>query len=214
MSDELKALSRAQEEYLRRQSHENMVALEHKLLSLDSEDRIAAYWALLGIAVDKHTQVQIQEAAAARMEDLVRSALMNKSNQVNVHGGQVNMGQVGDTNVQDSIVTGHVGSSQVLTDCLNATQSSQLDVEAQRLLSELHKVVEASLSKITSDEEKQRLERAYSTLVKESTSKQPNRKWYELSGEGIVETAHALLGVGERTSKLIGDLKAHIHNWV
>lgn len=89
-------------------------------------------------------------------------------------GGNVNNAQVGQT----------------LTNCINAIQQ-QAPGERKDLLEELTKQVEELLKTLPAEkqDEAPQVAENLEMLVKQATSAKPNRKWYEVSAEGLLEAS-------------------------
>ncbi len=90
----------------------------------------------------------------------------------------------------DIINHGNITNSQVgqtLTNCTNMIQQ-QNEGPLKTLLAELEKDVQALISQLPEDQ-KEETTGNLELLVKAATSEKPNRKWYSVSSEGLLEAS-------------------------
>jgi hypothetical protein len=106
---------------------------------------------------------------------------------------------MGDTyNINGKNITGlNVGSGTQIIKEINQTitesgVSGELETELKRLTDSVEKMV-ADMP----EEKAKEVSRDLQTLVTEATSDKPRRKWYTLSGEGLIEAARAVGSLGK-----------------
>ena len=125
---------------------------------------------------------------------------VNRGIQGNVTAGNVAVGP-GARATSDNRVTitlgpgatfsGDVRTAQRIEHTLaTAREEPRPDAKArlEELVLQVGKLVEA----LEADRDKQLVTRSLETLVEEARSDNPKRKWYEVSGEGIIEAAKAV----------------------
>ncbi len=92
------------------------------------------------------------------------------------------------TNIGGSVINSQVG--QTLTNCTNMVQQ-QAPGERKSLLEALNREVQQLLSSLPEDkkDEAPQVAENLEMLVKQATSEKPNRKWYSVSAEGLLDAA-------------------------
>jgi hypothetical protein len=90
-------------------------------------------------------------------------------------------------------IGGSVTNSQVAQTMLNSRNivNGQASGEAKGLLDQLQAQVKELIEKLPPDktEDAERIAENLEMLVKQATSKKPDRKWYSLSAEGLLEAS-------------------------
>ena len=87
-----------------------------------------------------------------------------------------------------NVINAQVG--QTLTDCTNMIQQ-QAPGERKDLLEELQEQVQRLLKALPAEKQDEipQVAENLELLVKQATSEKPNRKWYSVSAEGLLEAA-------------------------
>jgi hypothetical protein len=117
------------------------------------------------------------------------------------HGPRVSVGN-GNTFQRDFVVAGSIQES------FNRAQDVS-DGELRKKLEELCNHVE----KMTSDlpqETAAQVAQDLSTFVAEASKEKPRRKWYELSGDGLIEAAKACAGMASPVIKSVKEILAFL----
>ncbi len=91
-------------------------------------------------------------------------------------------------NIGGSVVNSMVG--QTLTNCTNKIRQQQPG-ERKNLLEALERDVQALLARLPADktDEAPQIAENLEMLVKQATSEKPNRRWYSVSADGLLEAA-------------------------
>jgi hypothetical protein len=87
----------------------------------------------------------------------------------------------------------------------NKIASSNVDNELKSLLEELTSAVEKMCAEL-SEEESKRVVRALDTLVDEATSREPERKWWSVSVEGLSKAAKNIGQIGKPVLNIIAQI--------
>ncbi|WP_395733765.1 COR domain-containing protein [Prosthecobacter sp.] len=90
-----------------------------------------------------------------------------------------------DINILGNVTNSQIGQS--LTNCTNIIQQQQQG-ELKTLLEELEKDVQTLISRLPEDQ-KEETAGNLELLVKAATSEKPNRKWYSVSSDGLLEAS-------------------------
>jgi internalin A len=92
------------------------------------------------------------------------------------------------THIGGNVINSQVG--QTLTNCTNMIQQ-QAPGERKDLLEELHKQVQQLIAALPAEkqDEAPHVVENLEMLVKQATSAKPNRKWYSVSSEGLLEAS-------------------------
>ena len=86
--------------------------------------------------------------------------------------------------------------SNNIQNSFNKVETSNIQPELERTLKQLAKAVEA-LTRSLSEEQASEAAEDFTKLVGEATKPTPNKKWYSVSIEGLIEAAENVEKVGE-----------------
>lgn len=101
----------------------------------------------------------------------------------------VNEGDITVTNSQN------VAINSALTNSQQILQQASVDDDLQQTLEELHKAVKQLLPQLSPEQQSHAAE-SLEIFTKQATSPAPNRRWFEVSAEGLKEAAEAVAGAG------------------
>ena len=104
-----------------------------------------------------------------------------------------------------NVINAQVG--QTLTNCTNTVQQ-QAPGERKDVLEELVKQVQQLIEALPAEkrEEAPEVAKNLDRLVEEATSAKPNRKWYSVSKDGLLEAAQFVNDFGITIGKTLGRL--------
>jgi hypothetical protein len=89
-----------------------------------------------------------------------------------------------------SVVNNNVQVGSTLSNCINMI-GNETSEKRRTLLEDLQEDVEKLIDKLPADKrgEAPQVAESLEMLVKQATSERPNRKWYSLSAEGLLEAS-------------------------
>ena len=90
---------------------------------------------------------------------------------------------------------GDVNANQVVADniqnSLNRVEAAEVSDELKARLQDVNKLVQDLVKRLPPDEQ-EKASRNLDELTKQATAKKPDRRWYEVSAEGLIEAAKAV----------------------
>jgi len=122
--------------------------------------------------------------------------------QINVEGDYVGEQVIIKGN---TIYNGNLVVAKTIQNSFNTLQDSSANDELRAQLEELHTAVGAMAEKLD-PKKAEEVARDLESLTKEATAAEPRRKWYEFSGEGLIEAAKAVADVGPKVIALVGTI--------
>lgn len=179
-------------------------------MPLNYNDLIAAevagetHWPI--VVGGKYIRLRLSELLDGVEPKPQRQARAKKLSQVSIvgHGHIVINKGDGDVSIDDhSINARDITNSQVgtLTNCTNMIQQ-QAAGEKKSLLEQLDREV-PKLIEALPDEKKEEAVQNYKLLIEQATAEKPNRKWYSVSAEGLIEASKS---VNEFTGNIAGTI--------
>jgi hypothetical protein len=127
-------------------------------------------------------------------------------------GGRVTNIHIGNITIGEGAKVGDIVLASEIQKSFNKAEAANIQTELKETLKQLAEAVDAmskSLSKEQAANAAENLER----LVDEATKPRPNRKWYSISIEGLIQAAEHLDKLGEPVislSQKVFSLLAHI----
>jgi hypothetical protein len=107
--------------------------------------------------------------------------------------------------VEDATISGDFVVADSIKDSFNKLVSSNAPNELKDLLKDLSIAVGKMIEALPKDEGK-RVARALDTLIDEATSEKPQRRWWEVSIEGVTKAAKSVGEIGKPVLELVGKI--------
>ncbi|MCA9946123.1 MAG: hypothetical protein KC449_21715 [Anaerolineales bacterium] len=124
--------------------------------------------------------------------------------QVEYERGDVIMGDKIEVHLGDhATIYGSFTVAKRIESSFNKVEEAPIQPEIKALLKELSIAV-GKMSEEMPEEEGERVARALEVITDEATSRSPNRKWWQVSVDGLTEAAKNVGKIGEPVLKLIG----------
>lgn len=105
----------------------------------------------------------------------------------------------------NTIYNGNLVVAKTIQNSFNTLEGSGASDELKKQLEELHTAVGAMAEKLD-PKKAEEVARDLEVLTREATAAEPRRKWYELSGEGLIEAAKAVADIGPKVIALVGTI--------
>jgi len=93
-------------------------------------------------------------------------------------------------------------AAETVTNSFNRVEGADVSQDLKKQLEELSKLVKQMLPKLPEDKQAKAAD-SLDILTKQATSKKPDRKWYDLSAEGLMEAAEAVAGMAAPIGKAL-----------
>ena len=132
--------------------------------------------------------------------------MVDKRDQSVTHGHKVQMGN-------SNLFHGNFVIGTTIQDSFNQIAQSNADEDIKQKLELLCSQVQELIKTLPVEKQKE-VTQDLSSFVAETTKETPRRKWYELSGEGLMEAAKACAGLTSPVIATVKDILAFLSTWV